>query len=244
MDRPPRDRPRRQSSSSAQEPDRGLLGLVRAVLTFLVFCGLVVGAILAGPTLVDELDAYANPVEVEQPPPAGDRSPDVTHPDDPQASSYDGQVPFPSDDVEDFVHLKVNEQRADHDLEDLEWDGTIASVSRAHSVDMYDRDYFSHDNPDGESPLDRFQNVSNYCRGYGENIAMSYADQRVRQPSDGETVRYRSPEELAEGLVQQWMNSPPHRDAILSDSWDRGGVGIYISDAGEVYATHNFCTEL
>lgn len=239
------DRPRRPT---ADAPDRGLLGvlgLLRTLLSLLVLCGLIGAAaltILAGPTLVEELDAYANPIDTTDPPPAGERDPGTTDPDDPGVTVYEGtQATFDSADVEDFVHHAVNDRRAEHDLEPLEWDGTVASVSRAHSADMHDRDYFAHENPDGESPFDRFGEVGDYCRAYGENIAMTVADRRVREPEGG-VVRYRSPEELASGLVEQWMNSPPHREAILSDRWDRGGVGVYLSAEGEVYATHNFCT--
>lgn len=239
------DRPRRPT---ADPPDRGLLGLfglVRTLLALVVACVLIGAAaltILAGPTLIDEIDAHANPITTEDPPPAGERDPETTDPDDPGASAYEGaQTTFDSADVEDFIHHEVNDRRAEEDLKPLEWDGTIASVSRAHSADMHDRDYFAHENPDGESPFDRFSEVGDYCRAYGENIAMTVADRRVREPG-GEVVRYRSPEELAEGLVEQWMNSPPHREAILSDRWDRGGVGVYLSEEGEVYATHNFCT--
>ncbi|MCU4971649.1 CAP domain-containing protein [Halobacteria archaeon AArc-m2/3/4] len=251
MDRPRRPGARSRSGSgpgpdagSGPRSDRGLLGLLRALFTFVVLCALIAGAILAGPTIVDELDRYANPVEVEEPPPAGERSPDTLDVNDPGTSTYDGtHTTFSSADVEDFVHLKVNEKRAERGLDPLDWDGTVASVSRAHSADMAEREYFSHENPDNESPFDRFQDVSGYCRGYGENIAMTWADQRVQKPSGDDTVRYRTPEELAEGLVEQWMNSPPHREAILSDTWDRGGVGVYLSGEGQVYATHNFCTE-
>ena len=236
-------RPDPTHHSRHRHTDRAVVGAVRVFLTLILLCTLAVGAFLAGPTIVEELDTYANPVTVEQPPPAGERSPDTVDPDDPGTSTYEGaHTTFSSADVEDFVHLKVNEERAEHGLEDLEWDGTVASVSRAHSVDMYEREYFSHDTPDGEGPFDRFQDVSNYCRGYGENIAMTWADRQV-QPEDGDPERYRTPEELADGLVEQWMNSPPHREAILEESWDRGGVGIYLSEDGAVYATHNFCME-
>lgn len=239
----PTPRPRRQPRLGRQNTDRAVIGAVRVFLTLILLCTLAIGAFLAGPTIVEELDTYANPITVEQPPPAGERSPDTVDPDDPGTSTYEGShTTFSSADVEDFVHLKVNEERAEHDLEDLEWDGTVASVSRAHSVDMYEREYFAHDNLDGEGPFDRFQDVSNYCRGYGENIAMTWADRRV-QPEGGDVEQYRTPEELADGLVEQWMNSPPHREAILEDSWDRGGVGVYLSEDGAVYATHNFCME-
>lgn len=111
---------------------------------------------------------------------------------------------------------------------------------------MAQREYFAHINPDGEAPMDRFQDVDNYCRGYGENIALTWVDRPVDNSAADETVRYRTAEGLAEGLVNQWMNSTDHRRAILEQGtpdWDRGGVGVYIDDDGAVYASHNFCRE-
>lgn len=226
-------------------PRRIVVALVRTLLRLVaivaVLVALVVGAVLVGPGLVDDLEDRTGPIGFEEPPPAGDRDPDRVDPADPGESSYDvadGTITATA--VEDHVHHEVNDRRADHDLEALEWDGTVASVSRAHSADMHDREYFAHTNPDGEGPMDRFSAVAGYCRAYGENIAMTWVDRPVAGP-DGDRTSYETPEELAVGLVDQWMNSPPHRDAILTDSWDRGGVGIYIGEDGQVFATHNFC---
>ncbi|WP_121744397.1 CAP domain-containing protein [Natronorubrum halophilum] len=239
---------------------------IRALLRFffavVLICALALGTTVLAPMVLDDLggidgdgfgvpdriDLEERPAPSSSPPPAGERDPDVTDPDDPGESSYETDVEtVDSVTVEDFVHAEVNERRADHDLEPLEWDGTIASVSRAHSYDMADRGYFDHVNPSGEEPMDRFTDVDNYCRGYGENIAQTWVDQRVERPGSEESVRYQTAEGLATGLVNQWMNSTPHRQAILEEgevpSWDRGGVGVYIADDGVVYASHNFCLE-
>lgn len=226
-----------------------LASAVRVLLTLGLICGLLISAIAVGPTLIDDFGGFEDlPAPSEDPPPAGERDPDITDPDDPNETSYETEVEtVSSETVEDFVHAKVNDRRAEHDLEALEWDGTIASVSRAHSEDMDDREYFAHTNPDGEDPYDRFEDVSDYCRSYGENLAMNWLERPVQEPNESTTVEYQTAEGIAEALVVQWMNSPDHRDAILeegqSQSWDRAGVGVYLSEDGEVYASQNFCTE-
>ena len=232
--------------------------LVRSVVRLLVLAvlvaGLALGAATLAPTVFEELDAVEDVEFVErpspssEPPPAGERDPDVTDPADPGVSSYETDVEtVTSDDVEDFVHAEVNDRRADHGLEPLEWDGTVASVARAHSADMADRDYFAHTNPDDEDPFDRFREVDDYCRGYGENIALTWLDRPVNGPDDADVDTHYTAEEVAGGLVDQWMNSTEHREAILEEhggpEWDRGGVGVYLDDDGAVYASHNFCTE-
>ncbi len=241
-------------SDGDDRTDRALIGsLVRIIVAIVVLSALALGASLFAPQIVDDFEI--DDVEVgpapdpsSEPPPAGERDPNVTDPDDPGVSTYETSVEtIDSETVEDFVHAEVNDRRADHGLDPLEWDGTVASVSRAHSADMADRDYFAHTNPDGEEPFDRFSDVDGYCQGYGENIALTWVDRPIDRPGDDGTTEHQTAEGLATGLVDQWMNSTEHREAILeehaSHGWDRGGVGVYIADDGGVYASHNFCLE-
>ncbi|NGM69041.1 CAP domain-containing protein [Natronolimnobius sp. AArcel1] len=251
----------RESPPPRRDGDRGLLrGLLSLLLVCVLLAGLFVGALALSPMTLEEvreidslddlddivIDTGPMPDPSADPPPAGERDPEVTDPDDPGESTYETEVETVSSaTVEDFVHAEVNDRRAEHDLEALEWDGTVASVSRAHSVDMAEREYFDHVNPDDEGPYDRFDAVDSYCRAYGENIALTWVDRPIDDPGEDETIRYQTAERLATGLVDQWMNSQPHREAILEDhggpGWDRGGVGVYIDDDGAVYASHNFC---
>jgi len=252
------DRDHNGRSETTTRQERALLRSLARLMVIVVVLGVVAlaGAIY-GPALMDELeeveavddvDIVDQPSPSSDPPPAGERDPEVTDPDDPDETTVETDVEtVATDDVEDFVHAEVNDRRADHDIAELEWDGTVASVSRAHSHDMAERDYFDHINPDSEGPFDRFEHVDDYCRAYGENIAQTWVDRPVDSPEGVDTQTYETAEGLAEGLVDQWMNSTDHRDAILENhdgpEWDRGGVGVYIDDDGAVYASHNFCTE-
>ncbi|MFC6717449.1 CAP domain-containing protein [Natrialbaceae archaeon GCM10025810] len=236
----------------------GVASVLR-VLVFLLLCAsLALATALAAPFVIDGVEDVDDlgdlrgvddrPSPSEEPPVAGDRDPERTDPDDPGETTYETDVEEVSSvTIEDFVHAEVNDRRDEHGLESLEWDGTIASVSRAHSADMAERDYFDHVNPDGEKPLDRFDDVGSYCRGYGENIAMNWLDEPVEASGGDSATEYYTAEGIAEALVDQWMNSTPHREAILEEnvrgSWDRAGVGVHVTDEGRVYATQNFCDE-
>src|SRR6056297_1929728 len=231
-----------RTAATGPPEDRAVLGLVRFVLTVVVLVGLVFATVTVAPQFVEEVVYQQSAIETEAPPAAGNHNPTLQHADNPGNSTYEGAATVRSEHVEDYVHYRINDIRAEHGLDPLVWDGTIASVSRAHSEDMAVRDYFNHTNPDGESPMDRFETTADYCYEYGENIAQNWVDRPV-ETHDGETVQYRTAEELADGLAEQWMNSPPHRKAILAEGWDRGGVGVYITDEGKVFATQNFCTE-
>ncbi len=47
--------------------------------------------------------------------------------------------------------------------------------------------------------------------------------------------------ELAELVVDGWMDSSGHRENILKDSYDLEGIGVAIDSTEQVYITQNFC---
>ncbi|MBI2589517.1 CvpA family protein [Candidatus Berkelbacteria bacterium] len=98
----------------------------------------------------------------------------------------------------------VNEARAQNNLTKLEWSEELANVGRIHSKDMWQRQYFSHLNPDGLDPFDRLTAADIFYLAAGENLALA--------PS--------TPIAHA-GL----MNSEGHRANILSPNYGRLGIG-------------------
>ena len=115
----------------------------------------------------------------------------------------------------------VNEIRAENGLEPFVYDYTLADVARAHSRDMIDRNFFDHENPDGESPSDRISAAGIRWSRCAENIAAGYS----------------SPQEVVEG----WMDSPGHRANILGNC-ERLGVGLAIGGSYRYYWTQCFAT--
>jgi len=113
----------------------------------------------------------------------------------------------------------VNIERQKAGLKSLTMDLKVREVARAHSRDMFVRQYFAHNNPDGLSPFDRLGKADIYYISAGENLALAPSVELAHQ-----------------GL----MNSPGHRANILSA--DFGKVGIGVIDGG-VYGkmfTQNF----
>ncbi|MFC6765177.1 CAP domain-containing protein [Natrinema soli] len=146
--------------------------------------------------------------------------------------------------VERDIHEAVNEERTARGLEPLSFDTELRDIARGHSEDMAERGYFSHVDPEGNDFADRYDAAGYECRanGYtgGENIAQTWYDTPVRTDG-GETVQYETERELANGIVDQWMNSSGHRENILATQWENEGIGVYVTDDGRVYATQNFC---
>lgn len=135
--------------------------------------------------------------------------------------------------VEHLVHEYTNRERRDADVPAVEYDADLASIAEYHSRDMAERDYVGHTNPDGESIADRFREFGYACETNGEVIQWLEYDE----------VEGRGAEAVARAIVENWMNSDLHRSFVLSESWGRQGVGVYVSDSGRVYVTQNTCVE-
>jgi len=115
-------------------------------------------------------------------------------------------------------------ERVRHGLQPFTWDDDARTSSRAHSKDMAVRDFFEHENPDGDSPFDRMEAVGIDYRSAAENIAAGYGD----------------PFHVHAG----WMNSAGHRKNMLNPSLERLGVGVYVGGEYGYYYTQNFYTPM
>lgn len=141
-------------------------------------------------------------------------------------------APITSDAVEDQIHEQINEIRVAENLSQVDHHDGIASVSRTYSHDMAERGYFSHVSPEGDTPGDRLAEwYPSDCRAVGENLAVV----GTTGASDAEDVATR--------IVDGWMDSPGHRDNVLTPAWDSQGIGVYIDDSGRAYATQKFCDD-
>jgi uncharacterized protein YkwD len=113
----------------------------------------------------------------------------------------------------------VNAERARVGLQPLIADERLRDVSRAHSLEMFQRDYFAHDSPTAGSPFDRIQ-----ADGIGFGVA-------------GENLAYAPNVEVAH---QGLMNSPGHRANILRPEFGRVGIGVIRSPAQGSMFTQDF----
>ena len=65
--------------------------------------------------------------------------------------------------IEQEVHVGINVERIRTGGASLNWDEQLAAVARAHSDDMTNRGYFSHDTPEGLGPSDRIDRAGYRC---------------------------------------------------------------------------------
>lgn len=129
------------------------------------------------------------------------------------------------------IHRGINEERASHSLDRLEYKHNLVGLARYHSADMANESYFAHNSPGGESMEDRYRKFDiSGCGWKGENIYY-FEDYYV----DNLT-------EFADTVVAGWMNSKGHRENILTPGFDSEAIGVYRTDIGnKIYITENFC---
>lgn len=130
--------------------------------------------------------------------------------------------------VEQAVHTVTNQYRTEYNLPKLSYSDHLSGIALRHSRDMAVREYFDHRSPDGVGTEGRYRAHNHNDSSYGENIA-------YRQP--GPTV---SVIDLAESIVDGWMDSKGHRKNILQERFGEEGIGVYTTNDGTVYMTQNF----
>lgn len=102
-----------------------------------------------------------------------------------------------------------------HGKSNLIWEESIQEVAYIHSKDMSINDYFSHDSLDGKGLKDRLAIKDILYQSAGENIAAQYPD--------------------GPAVMEGWLNSEGHRNALLEEDFTHLGVGVY-----QFHFTQNF----
>jgi len=113
----------------------------------------------------------------------------------------------------------LNADRRANGLLNLQVSASLATVAQKHAQDMMARNFFSHTNPDGQSPFDRIKQAGISYSAAGENIAI---DQSVQAA------------EVA------FMKSSGHRANILNPSYTTVGIGVAYDANGKTYVVQNF----
>ncbi|HEV2417491.1 MAG TPA: CAP domain-containing protein [Terriglobia bacterium] len=120
----------------------------------------------------------------------------------------------------------ANAQETGGKAQPLKWDARLAEAALKHSEDMATQHYFSHVDPNGNTPIERVTRLGVQWRAMGENIAKNF------------TVA---------AAEEAFMNEPRfqnnHRGNILNPRYNHIGVGIVQGADGMVYVTQEFAQE-
>jgi uncharacterized protein YkwD len=130
--------------------------------------------------------------------------------------------------IEALLLQKINAARTKEGLKPLSQESHLLTAARDHSQEMAELSYFSHNSPTPglENFIDRITlaGAKGFSTG-GENIVF-----RQQEMSDAE---------MAEALFQQWMNSPGHKENILTKEFLVTGLGVFQSGS-RCWATQVF----
>lgn len=126
--------------------------------------------------------------------------------------------------LEDEVVRLVNAERAKYGLPALKNNWQVARVARYKSQDMVNRGYFAHQSPTYGSPFNMMENFGIKFSAAAENIAKG--------------------QRTAKDVVAAWMNSPGHRENILSKQTTEIGVGAAKESNGTLVWTQMFIKPL
>jgi len=139
--------------------------------------------------------------------------------------------------LENKTHMLINQERRQENLNDLEWNGSLAAVARNHSQYLanleenhgYQEDqeiYISHTGEQGGKHNDRMERAGITHIGISaENVAgissVKQIDSETREP-----VEYLNKTQIAERSVEGWMESLGHRENIVNPEFEQTGIGI------------------
>ncbi len=113
----------------------------------------------------------------------------------------------------------LNQARQNEGLEPLKVNLQLSKLAADFAIDMRNRKFFAHVDPDGKDPFDRMAAVGIDFPNAGENIALS---------PDVETAH------------RMLLESPLHRENILNPKFTEIGIGVRPDARGGVYLVQEF----
>jgi uncharacterized protein YkwD len=131
------------------------------------------------------------------------------------------KLPANSDALVARVLELVNSERQQRGLHALTLNPVLSKLAEDYCCEMIDNGFFSHDDPrTGSGPGQRAIEAGYIFLAMGENLAGGQA----------------SPEQV----MNEWMNSPGHRDNILAAQWEEVGIGVRTGGDYGVYWVQEF----
>lgn len=119
------------------------------------------------------------------------------------------------EDTEQEIYDITNVLRDRNKLKLLKWDENTARAAFQHSKDMSENNDFSHTSKKFGDLAKRLKTADVVYQAAGENIAANYTD--------------------GPAVVEGWLNSKGHREALLNEEYSHLGVGVF-----QKYYTQNF----
>jgi uncharacterized protein YkwD len=121
--------------------------------------------------------------------------------------------------VESTLLAKVNNVRRSRGLHALRLSHGLSAAAAYHSRQMVQHGFFEHESRGGGP--------------FWKRVERFYGSGGFRAWEVGENLAYGSPDLSPAATVRMWMNSPGHRENLLSRRWREIGLGIvHVGTAG------------
>ncbi|MDF2571908.1 MAG: uncharacterized protein K0R55_3512 [Sporomusa sp.] len=113
----------------------------------------------------------------------------------------------------------LNQDRTANGLAALKANSQLTKLAENYALDMINRGYFSHYNPEGQSPFDRMKKAGITYKTAGENLGINTS---------------------VSAAEKAFMNSSGHRANILNSAYTEVGIGVVHSPDGSIYVVQEF----
>ena len=100
----------------------------------------------------------------------------------------------------------TNQERQNAGLQPLQYNEKLANAARKKAENMFDKDYWAHYGPSGETPWEFILGSGYQYEFAGENLAKNFL--------------------FSDGVVQAWMDSPTHRENIMRKEYTDVGFAV------------------
>ena len=115
------------------------------------------------------------------------------------------------------ILLDVNAVRTSHGLTPLHLSVRLTAAAAQHTNEMARVGYFAHESADGSA--------------FDKRLAHFYPMGRRHYWSVGENLVWSGPDMSADAALTLWMNSPPHRENLLTSRWREIGISAVHADS-------------
>ncbi len=107
--------------------------------------------------------------------------------------------------AEELIDL-TNQKRQEYGLSELEFNEVLSLAAQQKGADMIAQNYWAHTSPEGITPWAFFKNADYQYLYAGENLARDFLS--------------------SDSVITAWMNSPTHKDNILSSRYQDIGIAV------------------
>ena len=124
--------------------------------------------------------------------------------------------------LEASVLVELNNYRKSHGLVPLRTNSKLRAAADAHSAAMGTAGFFAHDSQNGTS--------------FWKRVERYYGSKPYGYWSVGENLLWASGDLEASAAIRMWINSPKHRENMLTARWREVGLSVVrVAGAGGVF---------